>query len=542
MPSNKEYIFYGGQLRSNIHCGHSSLGALIIQRLKEHGHDVAFIDALSGRTFTYQQVLDKALRVSDKLKQYGINRRSIIAIMSENRLEYPIVAFAAIFLGAIIMPLNPNYTPTELQHVLKLTNPEIIFASRSALGTLRKIKSQYPFIKLLISLDDTSSDSEGIKPFHDFQKHSTSSLITPEPVILKNDVTLMVLSSGTTGLPKAVQLTHFNVMTVVAYMREDPRYTDLPVSIRLLGLLPFYHVYGFMLMLNVCCNRYSMVVLPRFEPELFLRSIQDHRVTMANLVPPLVVFLAKHPAVDRYDMSSLRAVLCGAAPLSRDIELQVIRRLPHIKTIRVAYGMSEASLGVISKVNDKIGTVGRVHKTSWVKVVDTQSGQILGPYQIGEICIKGPLVMKGYFRNKQATQETIDAEGWLHSGDTGYFDDEGDFFIVDRIKDLIKYKGFQVAPAEVEDVLLSHPKVRDAAVVGIPREDSGELPTAFVVLQDGEKFSEIEIQEHVASKLSPQKHLRGGVYFVEEIPKTGSGKILRRELRDRLSGNAKSKL
>nr|XP_019931251.2 4-coumarate--CoA ligase 1-like [Aedes albopictus] len=541
MSHSEEYIFYGGQLKSNIHCGCSSLGALIIQRLKEHGNEVAFIDAVSGRTMTFQQILKCSMSVASRMKHYGLGKASIIGIMSENRLEYSIAAFATIFVGGILIPLNPSYTPTELKHVLNLTKPQTIFTSTRACGTLKSAMSGDSSIKFIVSFDN-EVDEPSVKPFGEFLKSDTRESIIPDPVILKNDVAIMVLSSGTTGLPKAVQLTHFNVMTVVAYMREDPRYNELSVPIRLLGLLPFYHVYGFMLMLNVCCNRYSMVVLPRFEPDLLLRSIQDHMVTMANLVPPLVVFLAKHPSVEQYDLSSLQAILCGAAPLSRDIELQVVRRLPHIQNIRIGYGMSEASLGVISKINGKPGTVGRVHKTTWVKVVDTESGKTLGPYQVGEICIKGPLVMKGYYKNEQATRETIDTEGWLHSGDTGYFDDEGDFFIVDRIKDLIKYKGFQVAPAEVEDILLSHPKIRDAAVVGIPDEDSGELPAAFVVLQEGAQLSAVDVQRFVASKLSPQKHLRGGVYFLQEIPKTGSGKILRRELRDRILGKKKSKL
>ncbi|XP_019931251.3 uncharacterized protein LOC109400026 [Aedes albopictus] len=541
MSHSEDYIFYGGQLKSNIHCGCSSLGALIIQRLKEHGNEVAFIDAVSGRTMTFQQILECSTSVASRMKHYGLGKTSIIGIMSENRLEYSIAAFATIFVGGILIPLNPSYTPTELKHVLNLTKPQTIFTSTRACGTLKSAMSGDSSIKFIVSFDN-EVDEPSVKPFGEFLKSDTRESIIPDPVILKNDVAIMVLSSGTTGLPKAVQLTHFNVMTVVAYMREDPRYNELSVPIRLLGLLPFYHVYGFMLMLNVCCNRYSMVVLPRFEPDLLLRSIQDHKVTMANLVPPLVVFLAKHPSVEQYDLSSLQAVLCGAAPLSMDIELQVVRRLPHIQNIRVGYGMSEASLGVISKINGKPGTVGRVHKTTWVKVVDIESGKALGPYQVGEICIKGPLVMKGYYKNEQATRETIDSDGWLHSGDTGYFDDEGDFFIVDRIKDLIKYKGYQVAPAEVEDILLSHRKIRDAAVVGIPDEDSGELPAAFVVLQEGEQLSVADVQRFVASKLSPQKHLRGGVYFLQEIPKTGSGKILRRELRDRFLGKKKSKL
>ncbi|XP_053698552.1 uncharacterized protein LOC128745503 [Sabethes cyaneus] len=537
----QQYVFYGGPLVNSVHCGCSSLGSLILKRLKQNGQNVAFINAVTGEIVTFAQILEQSLKVAYQLQKYHIGKGSIVAVISENRIELPVVSFGAFYRNATVIPINPNYTAIEMNHALKLVQPQAMFVSEKAATTLFSLKPQHSYIELCVSLDNQPLGQDWIC-FKKWLEQTNTATDSPGPVILQNDVTLMVMSSGTTGLPKAVQLTHHNVMTVIAYMREDPRYTQLSVPIRLLGILPFYHVYGFMLTLNVCCNKYPMVVLPRFEPDLFLRSIQEYRVTMANLVPPLVIFLAKHPSVDRYDLRSLQAILCGAAPLSKDVEEQVLKRLPQVQSIRTAYGMSESSLGVISRVNDKAGSVGRVHKTSWVKVTHVASGKTIGPYELGEICIKGPLVMKGYYRNTEATKMAIDSAGWLHSGDIGYFDDEGDFFIVDRTKDLIKYKGSQVAPAEVEDILLSHPAIKDAAVVGLPDDDCGELPAAFVVRQDGHQLSENEVKRFIASKLSPQKHLRGGVFFLNEIPKTGSGKILRRELRDFVTKYSKAKL
>ncbi|XP_055587003.1 uncharacterized protein LOC129739547 [Uranotaenia lowii] len=542
MADSSGRIFYGGNLIHSIDCGCSSLGALVSKRLLENGDSVAFIDAITGATVTFLQLLEHAKRVCGRLEALGIKKGSIVAIVSENRLDFSIAAFASFFRNATVVPLNPNYTETEFNHVLNIIRPSLIFASNKPLSTLGKVNSQHPYIKWFVSLDDQTLSGKDFK-LSDWIQESRQVTLKLDPVILKNDVAVMVLSSGTTGHPKAVQLTHHNVMTVLAYMREDPRYTDLPEPVRVLGLLPFFHVYGFMLMMNASCNRYPMVVLPRFEATLFLQSIQEHKVSMANLVPPLLVFLAKNPAVERYDLSSLKTILSGAAPISVDIENQVLKRLPHVESIRAGYGLSEASLGVISKSNFKPGSVGRVHKTCWVKVVDVESGSTLGAHQTGEICIKGPLVMKGYYRNPEATRQTIDSEGWLHTGDTGYFDQDGDFFIVDRIKDLIKYKGFQVAPAELEDILLSHPGIKDAAVIGLPDEACGELPAAFVVLQPdhSSSLSEQEIRVYVAEKLSPQKQLRGGVYFTAEIPKTASGKILRRQLRDQLTRERRQK-
>lgn len=492
------------------------------------------IDQVTGRTTTFEQVLIGSMKVAGRLqKMYGVGKGSIVAISSENRVEYPIVTCAIIYLNATLVLLNPAYTPTELGHVLELTKPKVAFASTKSLKSLQSFSSH---IGTVVTFEDHVADF--------LNNNESQDQLVPSPVILKHDVAVMVLSSGTTGLPKAVQLTHHNVMTVLAIIREDPRYTDLSVPIKSLGLLPFFHVYGFMLTLNTCCNGFPMVVLPRFEPALFLQAIHTYKITMLNLVPALVVFLAKHPLVSQYDLSSLKMILCGAAPLSKDIADQVLERLPHVQSVRTAYGMSESTLGALSNsfATTKPGSVGRAQKTAWIKVVEIDNVSInLGPNQVGEICVKGPLVMKGYYKNPEATKQAIDPTGWLHTGDTGYYDGDGFFFVVDRIKDLIKYKGFQVAPAEIEAVLLSHSAIADAAVVGIPDEASGEVPAAFVVLQPGQALTAEQVGNFVAAKLSSAKHLRGGVLFVDEIPKTGSGKILRRELRQRI-GSTKAKL
>uniref|UniRef100_A0A1I8JVV1 Luciferin 4-monooxygenase n=1 Tax=Anopheles quadriannulatus TaxID=34691 RepID=A0A1I8JVV1_ANOQN len=534
--ASERFVLYGGDLRNSIEAGCNSVGELIVKRLYRNGDEVALIDGVSGATLTYHQILARSLKLANRFHRLGIKRNSVVGICSENSVQYPIITFATLMLGGTVLPINYGYSEAELQHVLQLTKPIALFASEQPLQKIVAMRNVLPSVKLLVSLGKQRL-SHGIALLEDFFDNSPPGSLhsfTPQPVPLKQQVAVMVMSSGTTGLPKAVQLTHHNVMTVMAYQAEDPRYTELPVPVRVLGLLPFYHVFGFMLSLNSCLNKVPMVVLPRFEPDLFLRTIQNHRITMASLVPPLVVFLAKSPLTQGYDLSSLHALLCGAAPLSREIEELVQSRLPNVQTVRTGYGMSETSLGVISRMNDKVGSVGKVHKTTYVKVVDLETGCALGPNQAGEICVKGPLVMKGYLHNDRATGEIIDADGWLHTGDVGYYDEEQDFFIVDRIKDLIKYKGFQVPPAELEDVLLSHRQVRDCAVVGVPDEMAGELPAAFVVLQAGESATANEIERYVASKLSPQKQLRGGVFFVDEIHKTGSGKILRRQLRDTL--------
>lgn len=284
-------------------------------------------------------------------------------------------------------------------------------------------------------------------------------------------------------------------------------------------------------------------------------------------MPPIIIFLVKSPLVAQYDLSSLHTIICGAAPLSRKVELLAKQRIG-VKTIRQGYGMTECTY-IFTCQNDYYhtnGSVGVIVKGIHARVVDVENGKYLGPNEIGELHFKGKSVMKGYIGNAQATSATIDADGWLHTGDIGYYDKNGEFYIVDRIKELIKYKGFQVPPAEIEALLLMHPKIKDAGVVGVPNEDSGEAAFAFVVKQLGANITEKEVTQFVAGlyrlkvihtnnndviyvsfyivfkdRLSKPKHLHGGVKFIDAIPKSLTGKILRRVLRD-MAKQHKSKL
>lgn len=311
----------------------------------------------------------------------------------------------------------------------------------------------------------------------------------------------------------------------------------------MLGLIPWFHAFGNLTLFCQTLHGLRMVFLPKFEENLFLSCIETHGCTFVFMVPPLMVFLAKHPLVDNYDLSSINELLCGAAPLSKEVQDAVYARLPNVETIRQGYGMSEMTLSTLVQLGKymKAGSVGILRPGMYAKVIDTETGKALGPHKSGEICFRGTQVMKGYIGNDQATRETIDRDGWLHTGDVGYYDEDGEFFIIDRLKELIKYKGFQVPPAELEALLLTHSGVKDAAVIGVPDERCGELPVAFIVRQDGRDMSEQELMDYVAKVTSPAKRLHGGVRFVDEIPKNPSGKILRRFLRE-LVNKPKSKL
>lgn len=266
-------------------------------------------------------------------------------------------------------------------------------------------------------------------------------------------------------------------------------------------VIPFFHAYGLLTTLASSACAAEVVILPKFEEHSFLNAIQTYKINIGFLVPPLLLFLAKSPLVDSYDVSSLMIVGCGAAPLSKELA-DAVKERTNVLSLIQAYGMTESTLAVIgqSDTHNKPGSIGGLRPGTWGKIVDIESGRALGPNQRGEMCFKGSSIMKGYTRNPEATRQTIDADGWLHTGDIGYYDEDEEWFIVDRIKELIKYKGFQVPPAEIEAILLTHPDILDAAVIGIPDDSAGELPLAFVVKRTGSKLSERDVIAFVASK------------------------------------------
>eukprot|EP00058_Branchiostoma_floridae_P018912 XP_002604401.1 hypothetical protein BRAFLDRAFT_280542 [Branchiostoma floridae] len=351
------------------------------------------------------------------------------------------------------------------------------------------------------------------------------------------DIAILPYSSGTTGLPKGVMLTHYNIIANLCQNRcamAVPRILLLePREECLIGQLPFFHIYGLVVILFNCLMQgVRLVTVPRFEPEAFLECVQNYKVTRILTVPPVAVFLAKHPIVDSYDLSLIKEVFCGAAPMGTEITMALMDRLK-IPNHRQGYGLTETSpIVTIGREGVFVpGSFGILVPNTKAKVVDTETGEAVGPGEDGELCVLGPQVMKGYLDNPEATASTINPEGWLLTGDIVRYDEDGNFYAVDRVKELIKYKGFQVAPAELESVLLGHPGVQDAAVIGLPDEVAGELPKAFVV-KKVDDVTEKDITDFVAERVAPYKKLRGGVAFVGEIPKTPSGKILRRLLKD----------
>jgi len=295
-------------------------------------------------------------------------------------------------------------------------------------------------------------------------------------------------------------------------------------------VLPFYHIYGMLVILNLCLYKgMTIVTMARFDLEQFLKILQDYQITRANLVPPIILALAKHPIVDNYDLSHLKIIMSGAAPLSAELAQACAERIGCI--VLQGYGLTETS--PVTHVNPedpariKLGSAGVPIANTECAVVSLETGNPLGVREEGEIWIRGPQVMKGYLNNPEATAQTLTPDGWLRTGDVGYVDEDGYFYIVDRVKEMIKYKGLQIAPAELEAVLLTHPAVADAAVIPSPDPEAGEVPKAFVVLKG--TATDEELMAYVAARVAPFKKIRR-IEFVEQIPKSPSGKILRRVL------------
>lgn len=331
------------------------------------------------------------------------------------------------------------------------------------------------------------------------------------------------------------ELSHSNIVACVAYgLERIPLLLSVFENFISMIIAPWFHVMGFMgMVLSTTSREFPIVFLWKFEPRLYLECIQNYKVVVISVPPPIVVFLAKTPLFDQYDLSSLKIIMSGGAPLTLETEEQVKKRFKDEIFVVQGYGQTEATLGVLNAnvATSKPGSVGQLTKGMYGKVIDVKDTPV-GPNIVGELCFRGPLIMKGYIGNDEATSETIDKDGWLHTGDLGYYDEEYHFFIVDRLKELIKYKGFQVPPAELEGLLLGNPKIKDVGVIGIADENSGELPMAFVVKQDNVELTEKEVVDFVANNASNAKWLRGGVKFIDEIPRNPSGKILRREIRD----------
>ena len=503
------------------------LTPFVLRKASSLAARAAFIDGPTGRILTYGDLVSEIHQLAGGLTARGFGHGDVLAIMAPNVPEYAVVFHGVAAVGGINTTINPTYTVEEVEHQLDDAGARFLVTT-SAFQETALAASVGTGVEEVFVIDDATGST------------SWSDLLAAQPmtdvaaVDAAADVVVLPYSSGTTGLPKGVMLTHRNL---VANLAQTEGVLEVGEGQVVVAVLPFFHIYGMQVLMNgVLSGGATAVTMPRFDLEDFLRIIQEHAVTQAYVVPPIVLALAKHPLVDKYDLSSLESVFSGAAPLGAELAGAASERIDC--EVVQGYGLTETSPVTHATPHGqfKPGSIGLALANTECRVVDPVSGEDLKVDQDGEILIRGPQVMKGYLNQPEATAATIDHDGWLYTGDIGHFDSEGHWYIVDRLKELIKYKGFQVAPAELEALLLTHPAVADAAVVPVEDEEAGEIPKGFVVLKPDTGATPQELMSFVAEHVASFKQIRL-LEVIDEIPKSASGKILRRLLKERESKN-----
>ncbi|XP_025410729.1 4-coumarate--CoA ligase [Sipha flava] len=515
----------------------------------------ALVCGLTNRKFTYHQARLSSERFAASLKKRGTTSGQVLAILLPNIPEFAVTALGAIEAGLVVTTINPVYTPFEIAHQFRnsgasgvVTIPELLPKVIDAQKLMANEPKKKPIFVVSINLGGSKPDGTW-----DFNEMLDPSIDTS---ILKRsgsneDMVFLPYSSGTTGLSKGVCLSHKNIMANIAQV-DHPEITHLFETTEnyqdvLPAILPFFHIYGLtMIMLRGLVKGCKLVSLPKLESDIFLNILKTYKATVLYAVPPVVLLLGQHKNVTQEHFESLRIICNGAGPVKEADAEKVLAR-SHNKNLRFcqAFGMTEASPAVFvsrnADMNDHL-TVGPPIPNTLARIVDTtDSTKEFGPGEIGEIQVKGPQVMIGYHNNPQATADILSPDKWLSTGDIGYYNEKNEFYIVDRIKELIKVQGYQVPPAELEGLLRTHPNVVDAAVIGVPNDRTGEAPLAFVVLADGSSatVSEEDVEKFVAERVAPFKRITAGVRFVNTLPKSAAGKILRRILKDEYLKNVK---
>ncbi|KAI0141076.1 acetyl-CoA synthetase-like protein [Hypoxylon sp. NC0597] len=509
-----------------------------------------YIDPDTGRSYTWAQAKSTALEFGKGLKsQWGFKKGDTLGFFSPNSIDYAPVFFGVLWAGGGCSTANPTYTAKELAFQMKDSNVSGIVTQVPMLPTVLEAAKTIGIPEdRIILLGDAKDPSGKFKHFTEIRSSGLRGISTLRPRIdPKKDTSFLVYSSGTTGLPKGVVLTHHNIVANLHQLQHVEQLNGLfhfgcsdGKGDKQIAVLPFFHVYGLTcIALQSIFMGIQVVVLPKFDLEKFCKVIQDYNITYASVPPPVVLALAKHPIVSKYDLSSMKWMNSGAAPLGRDLVDLVWQRL----TIPVmqGYGLSETS-PVLTKTNIADwkrynGSCGKLVPNVEAKVVDVDTGKERGPGEgEGELWFRGPNIFPGYLNRPELQKDTFSEDGFFKTGDIGYVDAKGNFYITDRLKELIKYKGFQVAPAELEGILLGNDEIADACVVPAhDRQRETEVPRAYLVLRPGVPRTDEKAAEIVAwieSKVAQHKRLRGGVRFVDEIPKNASGKLLRRVLKE----------
>nr|AAK58908.1 4-coumarate:CoA ligase 3 [Populus trichocarpa x Populus deltoides] len=535
MNSQEEFIFRS-KLPDIYIPKNLPLHSYVLENLSKYSSKPCLINGANGDVYTYADVELTARRVASGLNKIGIQQGDVIMLFLPSSPEFVLAFLGASHRGAIVTAANPFSTPAELAKHAKPPRTKLLITQACYYDKVKDFARESD-VKVMC----VDSAPDGCLHFSELTQADENEV--PQVDFSPDDVVALPYSSGTTGLPKGVMLTHKGLITSVAQQvdGDNPNLYFHSEDV-ILCVLPMFHIYA-LNSIMLCGLRVgaSILIMPKFDIGTLLGLIEKYKVSIAPVVPPVMLAIAKSPDFDKHDLSSLRMIKSGGAPLGKELEDTVRAKFPQAR-LGQGYGMTEAGpvlamcLAFAKEPFDiKPGACGTVVRNAEMKIVDPETGASLRRNQPGEICIRGDQIMKGYLNDPEATSRTIDKEGWLHTGDIGYIDDDDELFIVDRLKELIKYKGFQVAPAELEALLLAHPQISDAAVVGMKDEDAGEVPVAFVVKSEKSQATEDEIKQYISKQVIFYKRIKR-VFFIEAIPKAPSGKILRKNLRETLPG------
>ncbi|OVA10876.1 AMP-dependent synthetase/ligase [Macleaya cordata] len=501
---------------------------------KAHSGKIAYIDSSTGNYLTFSDVWRAVDSVSNSLSvDLGIRKGDVILLLSPNSIFFPVICLSVMSLGAIITTTNPLNTSQEIGKQIADSKPVLAFTTQSLLPKISAAAANLPIV--LIGGESNKFKSDRIvSSLEEMMKKEPSQRRVKERVN-QDDTATLLYSSGTTGASKGVVSSHGNLIAMVQTVLNRFRYNEEAGVQTYVCTVPMFHIYGLCAFASgLLASGSTIIVLSKFELDEMLSSIEKYKATYLPLVPPILIALINSADKIRakYNLGSLQTVLSGGAPLSKEVIEGFVGRYPNV-TILQGYGLTETTgIGASTDTLEesrRYGTAGLLSTSLEAKIVDPDTGENLSANRTGELWLRGPTVMKGYFSNPGATTSTLNSEGWLRTGDICYIDEDGYVFVVDRLKELIKYKGYQVPPAELEALLLSHPEIADAAVIPFPDKEVGQYPMAYVVRKAGSDFSESAVMDFVAKQVAPYKRIRR-VAFVSAIPKNPSGKILRKDL------------
>ncbi|XP_018306977.1 4-coumarate--CoA ligase 1 [Mycetomoellerius zeteki] len=507
---------------------------------ENYPNHIALECGINGKKYTFAQAKDATSYIGRSLRNMGLKKGDVVAIVAPNFPDTILSFLGTLSGGFIVTTVNPMYTVEEMMTQLLKVNAKAIITSISVASTALAAKRaclshETPFI---VIDDKIGSMPEGSIPFSDLITRGKS-LPPVNQDRTCDDIAVLPFSSGTTGLPKGVMLRHRNLVSNIMMVQSSIDIFRFPTNTFqevIPAMLPFFHIYG---MNAQILPRLSfgakIITIPKFVPETFIDVLEKNKVTALFCVPPIVLFLTASPLVKKHHFDHIHLIMSGAAPLAKtDVDrfYEKYNIDSKICEFRQGYGLTETGPVDFIECGEKYSSIGHNIASCQVRLVDiTTKKDISTNGQTGELWVKGPHIMKGYLNDEDATKNVLTEDGWLKTGDIAYYDEDFDFYITDRLKELIKVKGFQVPPAELEALLRTHPDVEEAAVIGIPHERYGEVPKAFVVVKESKKSTEEDIKNFIKGKVSEYKQLRGGITFVDNIPKNPSGKILRSKMK-----------